>query len=252
MRVMAHLVAGYTSASIAEAAAEGLASGGIAYFEIQFPFSDPSADGKAIQSACSQVLSGGWTLSEGFSFVRTLSRRYPSIPVYIMSYANLAYKTGIPRFVETCAEAGCKGFIIPDLPFDSDEGLALMCAKTGLLSIPVVAPSMRPARIAQLSALNPPLVYAALRAGITGSQTIIDEQTLSFLRSVDAAPGTPSRILAGFGIRTGEQARQLAGQVHAVVAGSVFVDLIRENADLGTDRVQNAVALKAGELSGFA
>ncbi len=251
--VMAHLVAGYPSTDIARAAARGLAEGGVSYFEIQFPFSDPSADGKAIQTACASVLSRGYRLDEGFSFVKELRASYPSIPVFIMTYANLAYKTGIAEFVRRAADAGASGLIIPDLPFDADEGLNDACAKAGLVSVPVAAPSMTAERLAQLAALGRPFVYAALRSGITGQSTTIDADTISFIRSVTGAGcETPaaSKVLGGFGIRSGEQSRALGPSVHAVVAGSVFVDLIRENVGLGADAVRTAVAGKAAELAG--
>jgi tryptophan synthase alpha chain len=246
--LMAHLVAGYPTAAIALEAARGLARGGISSFEVQFPFSDPSADGTSIQTACSAVLARGYTVAEGFDFVAELRRRYPAIPVYIMTYANLAYKAGIPEFVSRAARAGAAGLIIPDLPFDHDEGLAAACALHGIAAIPVAAPSMTAERLSALGLLGRPYVYAALRSGITGSTTLIDEGTLSFIRSV--AGSSHSRILGGFGIRNGAQAAELSGHVHAVVAGSVFVDLIRENAGRGGESVCGAVEKKAHELTG--
>lgn len=246
--VMAHLVAGYPTTDIARSAARGLAEGGVSYFEIQFPFSDPSADGKAIQTACAEVLSRGYTLDEGFAFVDELRRTYPAISVFIMTYANLAYRNGIDPFVSRAASAGASGLIVPDLPFDADEGLDAACAKHGMVSVPVAAPSMDGNRIRKLRALGRPYVYAALRAGITGSLTAIDESTVSFLESVTAF-GTKG--LGGFGIRSGEQASVLSSHVHAVVAGSVFVDLIRENSPSGGEAVRGAIAGKARELSGI-
>lgn len=250
VRVMAHLVAGYPTDSLALAAAEGLALGGVSYFEIQLPFSDPSADGVAIQSACAEVLSRGYRVAQGLAFARELRNRYPEIPVYIMTYGNLAWKPGIERFVRLVSDSGAAGLIVPDLPFDSDEGLASACAARGLVSVPVAAPSMSPPRIAALAALNRPLVYAALRSGITGRETRIDNGTLSFIASLDA-PGRPSRVLGGFGIRNGEQAATLSPHVHAVVAGSVFVEAIRDAAPSGDAAVTDAVRKKAAELSGF-
>lgn len=252
IRVMAHLVAGYPTTVIALAAAKGLAEGGVSYFEVQFPFSDPSADGKAIQTACAEVLSRGYRVAEGFSFVAELRAAYPDIPVYVMTYGNLAYKAGIANFVRRAAEAGVSGLIVPDLPFDADEGLNDACRAHGMVSVPVAAPSMTSARLAALAALKRPFIYAALRAGITGSVTTIDESTVAFIRTVSGAPSTAGAcVLGGFGIRNGEQSKALSPHVHAVVAGSVFVDLIRENAASGGAAVQAAVRLKAKELSGL-
>lgn len=247
IRLMAHLVAGYPTEEIAFAAAQGLAEGQSSYFEVQFPFSDPSADGKAIQTACSESLSHGFTVNKGFSFVARLRSAFPEIPVFIMTYANLAWKAGIDRFIAQLAEAGAAGCIIPDLPFDSDEGLAKVCRVKNVSSVPVAAPSMTEKRISALLDQAPPMIYAALRAGITGSETRIDAATLSFLASLSST-GIP--ILGGFGIRNGEQSRALAPHVHAVVAGSAFVDLIRENETQGPSAVRPAVRKKALELAG--
>ncbi len=247
IRVMAHLVAGYTTDDVAFAAAEGLAAGGVSYFEIQLPFSDPSADGPAIQTACARSLERGFRVSGGFAFASRLRAAFPEIPVFLMSYANLLWKPGIRDFVARAADAGVAGLIVPDLPFDSDEGLRAECEARSLVSVPVAAPSMSPGRIALLSGRGFPYVYAALRAGITGKATVIDDDTLAFLRSL-GAPETP--VLGGFGIRTGEQSGALAPHVHAVVAGSVFVTLIAESAADGPDAVRLAVEKKARELAG--
>lgn len=247
MKVMAHLVAGYPTDEIAFAAARGLADGGVAYFEVQIPFSDPGADGPAIQTASSEVLSRGYRVSDAIAFVERLSREYPGIPVFVMTYANLAWSGGIESFVRRAAEAGVRGLIIPDLPFDGDEGLARACEISGLSCVPVAAPSMSSDRLKSLVGKNYPFIYAALRSGITGQETAIDGRTISFIETVGASG---SAVLGGFGIRTGEQVALLASHVHAVVAGSVFVNLIRETAPEGTNAVYRAVREKAVELTG--
>lgn len=244
--LMAHLVAGYPTAKIAEIATQALIDGGAAFLEVQFPFSDPSADGKAIQNACAQSLAQGFTVQEGFEFINTISTKYPQTPVCIMSYANIAFKMGITQFVKKAREAGAFALIIPDLPFDADEGLAQECKKQGLVSIPVAAPSMSKARVAQLLEQNPSFIYAALRAGITGSKTTIDLTTIQFIQNLSVKG---AKILGGFGIQTGKQAQSLAPHVYAVVAGSVFVNLIEKNTKNFQDSVYTEVLKKAKELS---
>jgi tryptophan synthase alpha chain len=227
--LMAHLVAGYPDASGCRAAARGLVEGGAAYLEVQIPFSDPSADGPAIRDACSAALTKGFSVKEAFALVAELRSLYPRVPVFVMAYTSLAVTPGAVAFADAAAKAGVSGLIVPDLPFDADEGLAEACARAvpagagGLCSVPVAAPSMRPERLAAMAALGRPYLYAALRAGITGASTEIGEETRAFLA---AAGKGGSKILGGFGIRTGAQARAVAPYVHAVVAGSVFVDAI--------------------------
>jgi len=163
--LMAHLVAGYPDDAGCAAIARGLVEGGAAYLEVQIPFSDPSADGPIILDACSAALARGCTTADAFRFVSGLRRSYPDVPVFIMAYASLVVTPGIEVFVSRAKEAGAAGLIVPDLPFDADEGLSAACAAQGLCSVPVAAPSMRPARLAAMACLGRPYLYAALRAG---------------------------------------------------------------------------------------
>ena len=255
--VMAHLVAGYPTDALAFAAARGLAEGGVSFFEVQLPFSDPSADGKSIQTACASVLSRGYRVDDGFAFVSRLRREFPEIPVFVMTYGNLAFRRGIENFAGRAAAAGAAGLIVPDLPFDADEGLDAACRARGLVSVPVAAPSMTDSRVAALGALGRPYVYAALRAGITGASTAIDGATLAFIERISAGTARTdgnlprTRVLGGFGIRTGEQSKALKDAVYAVVAGSAFVDAIGESAPRGEGAVHSAVLAKARELTGI-
>ena len=136
--------------------------------------------------------------------------------------------------------------IIPDLPFDNDEGLTAACRANGMENIPVAAPSMSPERLSKLAHAGFPYIYAALRTGITGTNTNIDENTLQFLNKVSEGG---SKVYGGFGISNGEQAKALADSVEAIVAGSVFVRLITENQN-DKDALFKAVRAKAEELTG--
>ncbi|MGB9685883.1 MAG: tryptophan synthase subunit alpha [Rectinema subterraneum] len=227
--LMAHLVAGYPDVSGCRAAARGLVEGGATYLEVQIPFSDPSADGPTIRDACSSALEKGSSVKESLALVADLHATYPEIPVFVMTYASLVFAPGIVTFVDAAAKAGAAGLIVPDLPFDADEGLAQACVAASekisgaICSIPVAAPSMKPIRLAAMIALGRPYIYAALRAGITGAATEVNADTKMFLSAVNKGG---SKIFGGFGIRSSAQARAVAPYVHAVVAGSVFVEAI--------------------------
>jgi tryptophan synthase alpha chain len=221
---MAHVVAGYPDASGCMAAVQGLVEGGASYLEVQIPFSDPSADGPAIQNACAQALAKGYSVAQALDLIAELHTRYPNIPLFVMAYASIVVTPGVETFVRALARRGVSGIIVPDLPFDADEGLDAACRHEGTItSIPVAAPSMRAERLAHMAALGRPYLYAALRTGITGKSTCIDEETLRFLLACSAGG---SRVLGGFGIRAHAQARAVARVVHAVVVGSAFVEVI--------------------------
>lgn len=245
IKLMSHLVAGYPTDQLALTAARALVAGGADILEIQLPFSDPSADGPAIQGACTEVLSRSYKTADGLKFIETIHKEFPDLTIYIMSYGSLIYTPGIEAFCKKAAAVGVKGMIIPDLPFDFDEGLTAACKANGMVNIPVAAPSMSPERLAKLAKAGFPYIYAALRTGITGTDTKIDDATLSFLEAVKQGG---SKIYGGFGISNGKQSAALSDSVEAVVAGSVFVRIITENKDNG-DKLYQAVKAKAEEIT---
>lgn len=226
IKLMSHLIAGYPTTELALIAARSLVKGGADILEIQLPFSDPSADGPAIQTACTKVLEGGYKTADGLSFISQLHSEFPDLTIYLMSYGSLVYTPGVDNFCKKASEAGVNGMIIPDFPFDFDEGLTACCKKYGMINIPVAAPSMSAARLSKMARAGFPYIYAALRTGITGSDTKIDDKTLSFLQKVSEGG---SKVYGGFGISNGSQAKFLCDSVDAVVAGSVFVRIITEN-----------------------
>ncbi len=242
---MSHLVAGYPTEELSFTAARALVDGGADILEIQLPFSDPSADGPAIQGACTEVLKRGFRTADGLAFIARLHKEFPQVKIYLMSYGSLVYTPGVENFCERAAAAGVKGMIIPDLPFDYDEGLTAACRANGMENIPVAAPSMAAERLSKLAHAGFPYIYAALRTGITGTDTTIDDSTSRFLSAVSAGG---SKIYGGFGISSGTQARALADQVEAIVAGSVFVRLITENKN-NADALYKGVRAKAEELT---
>ena len=248
IKLMAHLVAGYPTEELSLVAARALVSGGADILEIQLPFSDPSADGPAIQTACTTVLERGYRTADGLRFISILHREFPQTSIAVMSYASLVYTPGIAAFCKKASEAGVTGMIVPDLPFDQDEGLTEACTKNGMLNIPVAAPSMSAERLGKLAHAGFPYIYAALRVGITGTDTTIGKDTLDFLSKVSEGG---SRIYGGFGISNGTQARAIAGSVEAIVAGSVFVRIITEHKS-SKEELALAVEAKARELTGQA
>lgn len=246
IKLMSHLVAGFPTDSLALTAARAMVAGGASILEIQLPFSDPSADGPAIQNACTQVLSRQYKTADGLAFIAQLHKEFPDTLIYLMSYASLIYTPGVAEFCKKAAAAGVTGMIIPDLPFDHDEGLTAACKANGMQNIPVAAPSMAADRLKQLSHAGFEHIYATLRTGITGSATTIDERTLEFLSKVSEGG---SGVYGGFGIKSGEQSKALASSVEGIVAGSVFVRIIEENKN-DKDKLFAAVKAKAQELTG--
>ena len=245
IKLMSHLVAGYPTDELAFTAARALVDGGADILEIQLPFSDPSADGPAIQGACTKVLERHYKTADGLAFIAKLHKEFPTIPIYLMSYGSLIYTPGVEAFCKKAADCGVKGMIIPDLPFDFDEGLTAACKANGMVNIPVAAPSMSSERLEKMANAGFPYIYAALRTGITGTETSVDEATLAFIKKVGSGG---SKVYGGFGISNGNQSGLLGDKVEAVIAGSVFVRLITEHQN-DADALYKAVRTKAAEIS---
>jgi tryptophan synthase alpha chain len=249
-RIMAHLVAGYPDPETSLEVARGLLDGGCAYLEVQFPFSDPTADGPLIQEACETSLRAGFRVDRGFELVRRV-RSFSPVPLFLMSYANPVVVRGVGPFLRQAREAGAAGIIVPDLPVDCDEGLYAEGRALGLEVVPVVAPNISDGRLRRVAETDSRYVYSALRRGITGERTEIGADNLAFLRRL-ARPGR--MVLAGFGVSIRGQVMALAPHVHAVVVGSAFIRDIREAASrgAGTEGIRGAVQARMRELAGGA
>lgn len=225
MELMTHFVAGYPSMEASYEIALALARGGADYLEMQFPFSDPSADGPVIQKACAEALEAGFTLAKGWELLSRLTAELPATPVYVMSYGNLVFTPGVDAFAAEAARRGAAGLIVPDLVPGADDGLYEAGRRHGLDVVPVTAPSLTPERLERILAEKPKRIYAALRRGITGAETALDEATLAYLRGLRSGG---AQLIAGFGLRRAEQLKALAGYAECAVAGSVFVEAAPE------------------------
>ncbi len=221
-KLMAHIVCGYPDMEESERAARGLIAGGADYLEVQFPFSDPSADGPVIEKACQKALDGGFTVSDGFALMRRLAGDV-SIPLFIMTYGSLVFARGVDEFARESAESGVSGLIVPDLPPDYDEHLFEAGKRRGVAVVPVIAPEISEERLRLIGSLAPEYIYTALRLGITGSRTALDEKTIRYLERVGELG---AKVIAGFGVRSREQMRALSGHAHAAAVGSYFLEQI--------------------------
>jgi tryptophan synthase alpha chain len=245
--LMSHLVAYYPDRKGSLDVARALIEGGSSYLEVQFPFSDPTADGRLIQTACSRALEQGFKTDGGFELIARI-REHSDIPVFLMCYANTIFFHGIEDFLDRCLNHGVRGVIVPDLPLDYDENLFILAAERGIYAVPVVAPTVREERIRRIAASRPVYLYTALRKGITGVDTVIGEYNIGFLRRIRSFPGGKDvRILAGFGISRADQIAALSSHAHAVIVGSAFIRAINEGV---FETPYDAVMHKIEELLG--
>ena len=241
-RLMAHMLPFYPDRSRSMRVAEALVDAGADYLEVQFPFSDPSADGPTIQSASATSLSQGFSVAAGWKFVQELVKRF-AVPVFVMSYASPVFTHGVQAFVAAAADAGAAGLIVPDLPIDADEGLYAAAQRAAIAAVPVTAFGAAPERLQMIAELQVPYVYASIRRGITGTSTDLDQATRDFIAEVGSIAG---QVFAGFGIQRREQVETVCRLGAIAVVGSA---LVRAIAGAGEDPYAAVVTL-CRELTG--
>lgn len=222
-RLMTHVVAGYPDLQTSRRLITLMAGAGADLVEIQFPFSDPLADGATIMAANQAALEGGITPAACFAMAAALKRALKT-PLLLMTYANIPFQMGWKRFISGAAEAGFSGLIIPDLPFDEENGPSLSMAKQhGLYIVPVISPGMATSRLKKILRFAEGFIYVTLRVGITGTVEEIDPRGVKFIETVRRYTSLP--VAAGFGISSSRQVMLLRERVEAVVIGSHVINL---------------------------
>jgi tryptophan synthase alpha chain len=249
--VMVHMIPYYPDYARSLAVAKGILAGGAQHIEIQFPFSDPSADGPAIERACNIALTQGFTVDKGFEFVKQVRSMVTEQEIHIMTYASIPVRRGIDRYCKDVAQSGAVSVILPDIPLDQDEGLLEATRTHHINLIPVVVPTTTESRLDLILAHEPSYVYCALRTGITGTKTELGQANLDFLDRVRRrTQGYGGRLLGGFGIQEPNQVAALAPHVYGVVVGSALVKLIQDSMDLSLEGLEQRVAKFVASLVG--
>ncbi|HAX39848.1 MAG TPA: tryptophan synthase subunit alpha [Clostridiales bacterium] len=212
-----------------------MAAAGADIIELGIPFSDPTAEGPVIQAANARALDGGVTTDQIFALVREV-RKDVSVPLAIMTYANVVFSYGIERFLANAANVGLDGLILPDVPFEEKLEFAPACRRAGIDFISLVAPTSRE-RIQMIAAEAEGFVYCVSSLGVTGERSSITTDLDAMVRLVrEANPTVPCAV--GFGISTPEQARQIAQLADGVIVGSAIVRMVGDGgrdcvADIG-------------------
>src|SRR3989338_3893628 len=233
---MAHMIAGYPSMAESEKVAEALANGGADIIELQIPFSDPMADGPTIAVACGDALKAGATADDALSLLKKVAKL--GKPVAVMSYINPVFHMGITKFVKIISDTGASALIIPDCPFDSEEGRELIaaCKENDVYLIPVVSPGVPRERLEQLAKESRGFVYCTTLQGITGATGKFAKELFDFVAQLKTIFKLP--IAVGFGVKSRNDVETLAKHADIVIAGSVFVDVIKKD---GVDAVEKTV-----------
>ena len=203
----------------------GLPAAGADLIELGMPFSDPMADGPAIQASSLRALKAGQTMHKTFELVRALRSRDQDTPVVLMGYYNPIYVCPRERFLDAAAAAGVDGLIIVDVPPEADDELCLPAIERGLNFIRLATPTTDAKRLPAVLNNTSGFLYYVSITGITGAAAPDVKQVHAQVARIRKSTKLP--IAVGFGVRTPEQARAIAAGADAVVVGSALVNTIR-------------------------
>lgn len=206
-----------------------LPQAGADIIELGLPFSDPMADGPAIQAASQRALRGGQTMRKTLEMVKSFRKNDKSTPLVLMGYHNPIYVYPVDRFVADAAEAGVDGLIVVDIPPEEDAELRPAAAKAGLNFIRLATPTTDAKRLPAVLANTSGFVYYVSIAGITGTKAPDLAEVKSHVERIKTQTSLP--IAVGFGVKTEEQVSTLARVAEGVVVGSALVGAIAQSLD---------------------
>jgi tryptophan synthase alpha chain len=197
--------------------------------EIGMPFTDPMADGPAVQAAGQRALKAGMTLKKTLAMVRAFRKDDDATPLVLMGYYNPIYIYGVDQFLADAKAAGVDGLIVVDLPPEEDSELCLPAMKAGLNFIRLATPTTDDRRLPAVLANTSGFVYYVSVTGITGSAAADSAAVAQAVGRIKRHTELP--ICVGFGIRTPEAARAIAANADGAVVGSALVEVMRNSLD---------------------
>lgn len=242
--LVVYLTAGDPSPASTAAIVRAAAEAGADVIELGVPFSDPSADGRAIQAAMERALAAGAGLASALAAVAEVRASGVEVPIVLFGYYNPIFVHGVERFAAAAAAAGVDAVLTVDLPIDELDELSAPLAAHGVGVIPLIAPTSTRERIDRVRALDPAFVYYISLTGVTGAA--LDRGKLAGDRIAAIREATGAPVAVGFGIKTAADAAAVAAFADGVVVGSAVVERI----GAARDDAPAAVAAFVAELRG--
>jgi tryptophan synthase alpha chain len=229
---------------------KALPKAGADMIELGMPFTDPMADGPAVQASSQRALKAGASMKKTLLLVREFRKGDNDTPLILMGYYNPIYIYGVEKFLRDAKEAGVDGLIVVDLPPEEDSELCLPALKSGLAFIRLATPTTDDKRLPAVLKNTSGFVYYVSITGITGSAAPDPNRVTSAVARIKRHTKLP--VAVGFGIRTADDARAIASGADAVVVGSALVDEIRKSLDgdgRATEKTQKAVMALVSSLA---
>lgn len=203
---------------------KGLPGAGADVIELGMPFTDPMADGPSIQASSQRALRNGANMKKTLELVRRFRESDPETPIVLMGYYNPIYHMGVETFLGQAIEAGVDGLIVVDLPPEEDDELCVPALKAGLNFIRLATPTTDDKRLPAVLANTSGFVYYVSITGITGAASPQARNVAESVKRIKRHTSLP--VAVGFGIRTPEQAAEIARAADGAVVGSAIVDAI--------------------------
>lgn len=203
---------------------KALPKAGSDVIELGMPFSDPMADGPAIQAAGLRALNGGQTLVKTLQMAREFRREDDETPIVMMGYYNPIYIYGVDRFLTDAKEAGIDGLIVVDLPPEMDEELCLPALKAGINFIRLATPTTDDKRLPKVLQNTSGFVYYVSMTGITGSALPDTTKVGAAVARIKGHTELP--VCVGFGVKTASQAKAIGAAADGVVVGTAIVNAV--------------------------
>jgi tryptophan synthase alpha chain len=227
-----------TSARLMRAALDA----GADIIEVGVPWSDPSADGPAIQAAMHRALAAGGGMKKALALTRTVRDAHPHAGLVLFGYANPIVVMGAPVFALKARDAGADAVLCVDYPPDEDLQLTSALTREGLDFIPLLAPTSTAPRVAAAASVAGGFIYYVSLTGITGTALADFREPRQQVETIRKATEGRLPVVVGFGIKTPEQAREVAAFADGVVVGSAAVDIVRKAIEAGRDPVPDLSA----------
>jgi|TARA_R110000751_G_scaffold83086_3_gene166949 tryptophan synthase alpha chain len=223
---------------------KSLPKAGADIIELGMPFTDPMADGPAIQEASNRALAAGMHMRKTLSLVRGFRDEDHETPIILMGYYNPIYIYGVNEFLEDARNAGVDGLIVVDLPPEEDSELCTPTVEKGLSFIRLTTPTSDDKRLPKLVQNTSGFVYYVSVAGVTGAGSATNDQVIEAMARLRRHTDLP--IAVGFGIKTPSQAAEVARVADAAVVGSAIVSKIAESLDENGKATDNTALVVTG------
>lgn len=227
--LICYIVCGYPDINSTLEIVDSLVNGGADIIELGIPFSDPIADGPTIQEASHFALTQGINPIHCLHAIKEIRKKYPSLPLIIMTYSNIVLSRGLTTFLKESAESGVDGFILPDLPIEESESFIKEASKLGLASIFLISPNTKDERVKQIRDSASGFLYLVSVLGVTGERKQFDSYSFETIKRIKKLTEYKLPLAVGFGISNTDHIKKfIEAGADGIIIGSAIIKKINE------------------------